>query len=292
MWETLTTASARHHARPWCCSPPCEGWRIEMTHVTNQSVESFYTCLETGDDLGCTCPIHRDRDREPFTAPLGLSFADRVSVEPITRQQAATIYDAHHAYMDSLPSVNLTHHGLYYRGELMGAITYRYPLLSKKRLHFGPDGNLFPEPISDSDIERLPPELRSTARRIIPTVSDADVATTTVISGETIIEAARVCLGVRMANLASATLARSQERFVQSPTCEDDVCYLLTFVRADYDGAMIRALRDKGWICTGWTQPSQAGNREEKPIRERYKWRFLCPIDPPESQSTFDRWSP
>lgn len=118
-------------------------------------------------------------------------------------------------------------------------------------------------------------------------MSDADVATTTVVSGETIIKAARVCLGVRMANLTSATLAQSQERFVQSPACEDDVRYLLTFIRADYDGTMIGALRDKGWICTGWTKPSQAGNREEKTIRERYKWRFLCPIDPPESQATF-----
>ncbi|WP_114578800.1 hypothetical protein [Saliphagus sp. LR7] len=264
-----------------------------MSEPTSQhSVEQFHHCLDTGDGSGCSCPIHRDREREPFTAPLGLSFADRVSAEPITRQQAATIYDAHHAYMDSLPSVNLAHHGLYYQNELMGAITYRYPLLSKKRLHFGPDGEVLPEPITDSDIERLPPELRATSRRIIPTVSAADVATTEVVSGETIVEAARICLGVRMANLASATLARSQERFVQSKACEDDVRYLLTFLRADYEGAMIRALRDKGWICTGWTKPSQAGNRDQKPIREHYKWRFLCPIEPTDSQSTFNRWSP
>jgi len=42
---------------------------------------------------------------------------------------------------------------------------------------------------------------------------------------------------------------------------------------------MIRALRDKGWSCTGRTEPSQAGNRPEMDIRDRPKWRFLCEID-------------
>jgi len=41
---------------------------------------------------------------------------------------------------------------------------------------------------------------------------------------------------------------------------------------------MLRALRDKGWTCTGYREPGQASNRVDNPIRERYKWRFLCPV--------------
>jgi hypothetical protein len=52
----------------------------------------------------------------------------------------------------------------------------------------------------------------------------------------------------------------------------------MTFVRADYDGAMIRALRGKGWTCIGITRPQQAGNREYRSIREEVKWVFICPI--------------
>jgi len=41
---------------------------------------------------------------------------------------------------------------------------------------------------------------------------------------------------------------------------------------------MIKALRDKGWHCAGKTEPGQAGNRPDKQIRERPKWRFLCEV--------------
>jgi len=99
-----------------------------------------------------------------------------------------------------------------------------------------------------------------------------------------------MCLGVRMPNFASAALARSQERFVAEGSC-DNVGYLLTFVRADFDGAMIRALRDKGWSCVGWTRPSQAGNREDRSIRERYKWVFVCPVTTVAcDQARLERW--
>ena len=242
------------------------------------------------DGAGCSCPIHRNRERDPFTAPLGLSFADHVAVDTISQQQAADVYASHHGYMDDVPSVNLTHHGLAYQGALVGAITYRYPLLSRKRLHFDADGELLPHPHTDADYDRLPDALAATARRIIPDVDEEDVASTEIVPGDAFVEAARICLGVRMPNLASASLARSQELFVESAACADDVRYLLTFVRADYDGAMIRALRDKGWLCTGWTTPSQAGNREDRSIRERHKWRFLCPVDRVRDQATLGRW--
>jgi hypothetical protein len=62
--------------------------------------------------------------------------------------------------------------------------------------------------------------------------------------------------------------------------------------RADYDGAMIRALRDKGWERAGKTTPSQAGNRPAKAIRKRAKWQFLCPIVGDAGEQTrLGRWS-
>jgi len=171
------------------------------------------------------------------TVPLGCSFADHVTVEPIPQHVAGDIYAAHHSYMPDVPTVNLEHHGLLFQGQLVGAITYRFPLI--RALEY--DGRAY--------------------------------------SGDEIVEAARICLGVRMPNLASAALAASQERFVRDHARRRGVALLLTFVRADYDGAMIRALRDKGWELAGKTTPSQAGNRPEKAIRERAKWRFLCPVD-------------
>jgi hypothetical protein len=231
----------------------------------------------------CDCPIHEDG--EPFTAPLGYRFASDVAVQEIDRATAAAVYEAHHSYMQELPTVNLRHHGIYYQDRLVGAITYRYPLISKKRIRYGTDQQLCPEPV---DIEaELPPDLQSTARRILP---DWEVVEDEVVAGDTIVEAARICIGVDMLNLASAALAHSQERFVEN--CgRSGVRFLLTWVRADFDGAMIRALRDKGWTCTGFTAPSQASNREDKPIRERWKWRFLCPVATIREQASLERWS-
>ncbi|MBX0288573.1 hypothetical protein [Haloarcula salinisoli] len=232
----------------------------------------------------CSCPIHDHG--QPFTAPFGIRFADHVDVDPISRETASAVYEAHHSYMDSLPSVNIAHHGVYFQGALVGAITWRYPLISRKRIRYGVAGQLHPEPL---DIDPLPKRLRPTARRILLS-TDEPVVDSEVVAGDTIVEAARICIGVRMPNLASAALARAQERFVRDHA-DEDVRFLLTWVRADFDGAMVRALRDKGWTCTGYREPGQASNREDKPIRERYKWRFLCPVENIREQSTLDRWS-
>lgn len=242
---------------------------------------------------GCDCPIHRGRAREPFTAPLGYPFAGDVHVRPITRERAGEIYAAHHSYMMAVPTINLVHHGLYYQSALVGAITYRYPLLHKKAIRYDATGQVLPESI-DID-EDLPETLQPTARRILREVTPEEVAERRIVTGDRVIEAARICLGVRMPNLASAALARSMDRFAreQAPADAEDVDYLVTFVRADYDGAMIRALRDKGWVCTGVREPGQAGNREPKPIRERYKWRFCCDLREYEQnrQTALGRWS-
>jgi hypothetical protein len=148
-----------------------------------------------------------------------------------------------------------------------------------------------PRPYDERNFDSLPSTIRPTARRLLEPVDEAEIAETTVVGGVTIVEVSRICLGVRMPNLASASLAASQERFATSLDCPDDTEYLLTFVRADYDGAMIRALQDKGWMCTGWSSPSQAGNREQRAIRERYKWRFLCPVERCREQRSLEKWT-
>jgi hypothetical protein len=222
-----------------------------MVTTTERQASTFQYQPRSAD---CSCPIHRNRDREPFTAPLGLSFADDVSASPITAEAAGSIYDAHHAYISTLPAVNIDHHGLYFQGQLVGAITYRTPLGTRK-LFFDDDDRLLARPRSELDIESLPAGLRPTARSIVPCVEETAVTSTDVVGGREIVEVARICIGVDMPNLASAALAASQEHFVQSDACSDDTDYLLTFVRADYQASMVRALRDKGWTCTGWSEP-------------------------------------
>lgn len=246
------------------------------------------------DEAACSCPIHRNRDGDPFTAPLGWRFADAVTVDAITREQAADLYAAHHGYMADVPTTNLAHHGLRYQGELTGAITWRYPLLGRKRVHLDGEGRPVPEPRTAEQVRAaLPDRLHATALDVLDLAraDGSDVVDAPVLTGDRFVEAARICLGVRMANLASASLARSQERFVLGPKCDGAVEYLLTFVRADYDAAMVRALRDKGWTCVGWTRPSQAGNRENREIREHRKWVFLCPVETVQEQADLGRWS-
>lgn len=129
--------------------------------------------------------------------------------------------------------------------------------------------------------------MRPNARRITPT-PDTDDPRREVVSGGRIAEAARMCIGVDFPNLASASLARSMEAFAQEYAADYD--YLLTFVRADYDGAMIRALRDKGWLFFTAAEPSQASNREDRAIRQEYKWQFLCRLPETTNQTDITDW--
>jgi hypothetical protein len=187
-----------------------------------------------------------------FTAPLGKSFAKKIDIQEIEREEAGRLYEQHHGYMASVPNKNLSHHGITYQGNLVGAITYRYPLLSLKRVFLCANGQPLPEPRSEAEIRSsLPEELHETAIDTLELdrVDEKEVAETRVVAGDHFVSAARICIGVDMANLASASLAHSQERFVVDDQCadEDDIEYLRTFVRADFDGTMIHALRDKGW---------------------------------------------
>ncbi|MFD1643460.1 hypothetical protein [Halohasta litorea] len=243
-------------------------------------------------DGDCACPIHRNRQQDPFTAPLGLPFSNHVHVESIPQQWAVDIYDEHHGYMggSDLHNANFTHHGLFYQNNLTGAITWRYPPFSLKKLHFDTDGELMPQPYTESDFEKLPPEMEYQARDLFEDISEGDVGESVVLEGDKFAEANRICIGVKMANLASCSLAASQETFVDSEACPDSVEYLITFVRADFEGSMIKALRTKGWQCLGWSIPKQASNRDYKAIRDRYKWVFACPVETVREQAMLSDW--
>jgi hypothetical protein len=241
-------------------------------------------------DGECNCPIHRNQTIPPFTAPLGLPFSNDVSIKPISQEQAEEVYEAHHGYMNGdLHPANLAHHGLYYQ-DLLGAITYRYPFFSKKKLHFDSNGDLQPRPYTERDFESLPGDIEPRARSLLSGVTDSDIDHTEVLSGDQFVEANRICIGERMPNLASCSLARSQEYFVESPDCPKGVEYLITYVVADFEGSMIKALRGKGWTCIGWSEPSRAGNREHKTIRDHYKWVFACPVSKVYEQMNLSEW--
>lgn len=270
-----------------------------MQTETGKPVESespdqtdFHHAKREGTAGECTCPIHRGKNGDPATAPFGMRFAQDLSVKRISRQRAGEIYRAHHAYMDDVPNRNLEHHAIEYRGETVSGITYRYPLLSRKRIYLSEDGNPIPEPRTKSDIRSaLNPVLADTAinKLSLHRTTENDIDDVKVFIGDTIVEVARICIGVDMRNLASAALALSQERFVEGENCSENN-FLLTFVRADYDATMVRALLDKGWRCVGWTRPSQAGNRENKEIRNHRKWTFLCPISTVKEQCELSQW--
>ncbi|KZX46311.1 hypothetical protein [Haloarcula sp. K1] len=238
----------------------------------------------------CNCPIHRNQTSPPFTAPLGLPFSNNVSIKPISQKKAEEVYEAHHGYMDGdLHPANLAHHGLYYQ-DLLGAITYRYPFFSKKKLYFNSDDELKPKPYTERDFEGLPDNIEPRARSLVSGVDGSSIDHTEVLSGDKFVEANRICIGERMPNLASCSLAQSQEFFVESSDCPAGIEYLITYVVANFEGSMIKALRGKGWTCIGWSEPSQAGNREHKTIRDQYKWVFACPVSKVYEQMGLSEW--
>lgn len=246
-----------------------------QSEPSNETTLNFYHA----ETRGCSCPIHQTlpEGRDPTTAPLGMEFSNQVTVKSIPRATAASIYSDHHTYRKDLPDVNVSHHGVYFQGNLCGAITYRFGLGGKRALRWNEDGELLARVHTESDFENLPPEIRGTARRIIPKVSKEEIAQREVVSGDKFLEAARICLGVRMPNLASCGLAKSQDKILNYCR-QNGVEYLMTFVRADYPASMIRALRGRGWTCTGWSSPAQASNRDYDPVRDSFKWRFIAPV--------------
>lgn len=202
----------------------------------------------------CDCPIHEDG--EPPILPLGVEFSDRINIKEVEQEVARKIYESHHSYMPDVPEINKVHHGLYLDEHLVGAITYRHPFL----------------PCIGAD-------------------DGSRYGLTRQYSGEEVIEISRICIGVGMKNLASCSLAASQDEFLRNHP--DEYGLLKTFIRIDHTGSMLRALVDKGWHHGGICEPEQAHNREDKEIREWDKIRWLNELDPEpaEVQSSFNSYS-
>lgn len=258
----------------------------------SSSSQQFHHVQSDADT--CTCPIHT-QDTPIFTAPLGYSFSDDVTVSQISKEAAKQIYQSHHSYMDgkSLHPAAGPHHGIYYQDTLVGAISYQAPF-GKRKLHWDHNGELIPRPTTDISIDSLPEEFQPRAKEFFEPSRPSDVAKTEVYGGTKIYEISRICIGVEMPNLASCSLAESQKTFVNE-SAPDDTEYLLTFVRADYDASMVKALKGMGWSLTSISKPSRAGNRNHKSIRDQFKWVFMCPLEtaqlaPENIQSSIDQW--
>lgn len=203
-------------------------------------------------DTACDCPIHAGGD--PMTLPLGIDFADRVTVAEISREEAGAIYEAHHSYCPDVPGcTNICHHGIYHDDELMGAITWNQPLLNGPKFGITDDGRL---------------------------TREYDEAVDTFVSnGGGYMQAARICIGVDFQNLASCGLARSMERVLEEHVERLDIHWLLTFIREDHVGSMLKALYDKGWQWVGMTRPkAPPSNRDTEDIHKWRKQRWVYPV--------------
>jgi len=67
-------------------------------------------------------PIYGAFSKPPATYPLGVSIAEKVTIQRIDRRAATTIYQAHHSY---LPRGRCgRHYGVYLDGRIVGAITF------------------------------------------------------------------------------------------------------------------------------------------------------------------------
>lgn len=217
-------------------------------------MNSLYTSHDTDS---CTCPIHQEK--QPQILPLGVEFAERIGIEEIEADVAGAVYEAHHSYMPSIPKVNICHHGVFLDDHLVGALTWRQPLLN-----------------------------------CIGSDTDGRYGLSRRYGGGEVVEVNRICVGIPMKNLASASLAASMDTFLADHGERLGVGMLMTFIRIDHTGAMLRALVDKGWHHGGISKSGQAGNRDEKEIREWDKIRWLNEINPDPNgvkQSTFNQYS-
>jgi len=208
----------------------------------------LYTPSGNADD--CSCPIHRDGQAP--TVPLGIEFHRRVTISEIDRETALAIYEAHHSYCKTVAKTNIVHHGIEFDGQVVGAVTWRQPLLNELRLWVTPGGGLTRDP--DRGVDSFK------------------------VSGGAVAEANRICLGVPTKNLASCGFARSMNRFVDDHASRLDLDWLLTFIRVDHVGSMLRALLDKGWELVGISEPKEPGNRPTEEIHSWAKQRWLCPL--------------
>lgn len=207
----------------------------------------------SGNADGCNCPIHENGD--PHTYPKGWEFEHRVHVEPIPEEVAGEIYEAHHSYAPETPNITWDdgNHGIFLDNQLVGAISYNYHIINKLKLYVDENGNFHRDDSRGTDDQKH------------------------ILMGNRFGHVARICIGVNMPNLASCALSKSQEYLVENT--EQDIDFLLTFIRNDHVGSMLKALIDKGWQLTGFTRSSTgSGNREEKEIHSWSKQRWLYEV--------------
>lgn len=211
-----------------------------------------------GTQSNCQCPVHRDG--EPGTVPLGIQFSERLDVRPIDQADANEIYENHHSYMGETHSANLAHHGVYVDDKLVVAMTYRYPLMSKFKVYTGPNGAVYRD---DSRASR-------------------EGATKHIVAGDELIEINRICVAVGMQNLASAAMSASVNYFLEHTGAEYEPSFLITYIREDHSGSMLKALQDDSphvglhtWQTAGTSVPRTSGNREETEINQWEKQRWI-----------------
>lgn len=179
-------------------------------------------------------PITTPWTSTPKPLPIGIRFADRVTVRDIPWKTADLVYDHHHSYLPyDRTSGGLSHHGIYFDGSLVGAITWgAHP--------------------TEHDIHGYEPDERA--------------------------EVARVCVGIEMANLASCSMAKSQDKFMREVGREKDIGLLVTYVREDYEGSMFAALAGKGWTEDGVRKGPAPSNRPDRDIHNYGKIRWICEV--------------
>jgi hypothetical protein len=94
------------------------------------------------------------------------------------------------------------------------------------------------------------------------------------------IEVARVTIANDTPNLASCAMAKSQDEFKQSYAKDNGIGLLVTYVREGWEGTMFKAIKGKGWQFDGVSTGHQAGNRQEREIRNYDKDRWVCELWP------------
>ena len=93
------------------------------------------------------------------------------------------------------------------------------------------------------------------------------------------IEVSRVTIANDTPNLASCSMAQSQQEFIEEYAKNNDIGLLVTYVHEDWEGSMFKALRGLGWEHDGHiAEGHQAGNRREREIREYDKKRWVCEL--------------
>jgi hypothetical protein len=96
-------------------------------------------------------------------------------------------------------------------------------------------------------------------------------------NGGDVVEIARICIAVDTPNLASASLTRSVEKFKQEHN--DGIELIVTYIHEDYEGSMLKAVRDWGWEYWGLRETAQPSNRKHDPIHDANKHRWVLPLD-------------